>query len=98
MVDTEDSKSSAPKACGFESRPGYRRPESELELKSRPGRVLLHALRAEMIPAGFPKLLSVKPPVGMESRAWSWWSPTGEPGVTSQVRNGQNLRPGLTAK
>ncbi len=23
MVDTEDSKSFAPKACGFESRPGY---------------------------------------------------------------------------
>ncbi len=25
MVDTEDSKSFAPKACGFESRPGYQR-------------------------------------------------------------------------
>lgn len=23
MVDTEDSKSFAPKACGFKSRPGY---------------------------------------------------------------------------
>ncbi len=71
MVDTEDSKSSAPKACGFESRPGYHRPESKLTPKSRPGRVLLHALSAEMIPAGFPKLPSVKRHLGLAHPAES---------------------------